>query len=195
MIFWIVQGLGCITTTIAIISFFQKEKWQIMLYMTVANALIAITYLIGDNVLGCIMVVGAVLRTSVYYYYSKKGKKPNIAVLISFELYCAVFAIIMWSGPASIFIVTNMAMLAYTTWQDDLLVLRISYIISSCLLITYDILVGAYTTALSEMVMIIGVSLSIIKYSKHKSSQKECESDISVVQELQENQINAQTIK
>ena len=165
-IFWIVQGLGVITVLLTIFSFFQKEKWKMMLFLSATNAVLIVTYILCNDLLGGLLVVGALIRTLVYFFYSKNNKRPEPIVMIMFEIYCIVLSIFMWKSPISLFMIINLVVVTYTTWQNDVRTLRFGYVFSSCLLLAYDILLGAYTTAISEVIMLVSVLASLLKYAK-----------------------------
>ena len=64
-IFWIVQILGLLSIILTIISFFQTVKWKMMLYLTATNAILVATYILCNDVLGGVLVAGALVRTIV----------------------------------------------------------------------------------------------------------------------------------
>lgn len=171
-IFWIVQILGLLSIILTIISFFQTVKWKMMLYLTATNAILVATYILCNDVLGGVLVAGALVRTIVYFYYSKLNKRPEPIVMLLFEIYCVVISILMWHGPITLLMIINLIIVTYTTWQNDVRILRIGYVLSSILLFVYDILLGAYATAVSEIIMLISVIISLVKYSK---VQKSCD--------------------
>ena len=172
MIFWIIQVLGLVTTTLTILSFFQKEKWKMMLFLTATNASMIATYILCGSLLGGLLVAGAMIRTIVYFIYSKSNKKPEPIVMIMFELYYVVISIVMWKTVVDLLMVINLVIVTYTSWQSDVKTLRFGYIFSSLLLIPYDAMLGAYTTILGEVVMLISVIYSLVKYSKVTKSSK-----------------------
>ena len=92
--------------------------------------------------------------------------------MLLFEIYCVVISILMWHGPITLLMFINLIIVTYTTWQNDVRILRIGYVLSSILLFVYDILLGAYATAVSEIIMLISVIISLVKYSK---VQKSCD--------------------
>lgn len=166
MVFWLVQILGIVTVLFTIFSFFQKEKWKMMLFMSATNVIMVATYILCGELLGGILVVGALVRTLVYFFYSKHNKRPEPIVMISFEIYCMVMSILLWDSAVDLLMIMNILVVTYTTWQNDVRILRLGYVFSSIMLITYDIMIGAYTTAISEVLMLISVVMSLIKYSK-----------------------------
>ncbi len=172
-IFWIIQALGFVTIILTILSFFQKEKWKMMLFLTLTNATMIATYILADSLLGGLLVAGALVRTIVYFYFSRNNKKPDAIVMIMFEIYYIVISIVMWNNSViDLFMIINLIIVTYTSWQNDVKTLRFGYIFSSLLLIPYDILLGAYATAVSEVIMLGSVIFSLIKYSKATKSSK-----------------------
>ena len=172
MVFWIVQVLGLVTVLLTIFSFFQKEKWKMMLLLSVTNAVMVTTYILCGQLLGGILVVGALIRTLVYFFYSKYNKSPEPIVMVLFEIYCMVISILLFSSPVDLLMIMNILVVTYTTWQNNMRILRFGYVFSSAMLITYDIMIGAYVTAISEVIMLISVIVSLIKYSKVTKSYK-----------------------
>ncbi len=170
--FWVVQALGIVSLICTCISFFFKEKWKMMIVLTVTNISLMTTYILCGSLLGGLLCVGALLRTLIFFFYSKKNKKPEPIVLIFFELYYIVLTVVMWNDPVDLFMLANLMIVTYTSWQDDMRILRFGYIASSLLLIPYDILLGAYTTILSEVTMLISVVIALIKYSMTTKSFK-----------------------
>ena len=162
--FLIVQIIGIFTIFITSISFFQKQKWKMMLCLMFTNVLLSVTYVLCGDLIGGLLVAGALLRTIIYFLYSKINKKPEPIVMVLFQMYNVIISVLFWKGITNLFIILNLLVVTYTTWQDDLTTLRLGYVISSVLLCTYDILLKAYTTSISEIIMLISVLVALIKY-------------------------------
>ena len=179
MIFWIVQGLGGLIVILTLLSFIQKEKWKMMLCLAATNACMIAVYILSGSLLGGLLVAGALVRTVVYFFYNKANMRPEPIIMILFEIYYVVISIIFWNNLIDLFMIINIALVTYTSWQKDVRVLRFGYIASSLLLIPYDILLGAYTTAASEVIMLVSVIYALIKYAKvtknfEKVAQRYC---------------------
>lgn len=173
MNFWIVQGIGVLTIILTILSFIPKEKWKMMLCFAATNITMIATYVLAGSILGGLLVAGALVRTFVYFYYSKSNKRPEPIVMIMFEIYYIVMSVIFWNNVVDLFMLVNLIVVTYTSWQKDVRTLRFGYIFSSLLLLPYDIILGAYTTAVSELIMLISVLYSLIKYAKVTKSSKD----------------------
>ncbi len=176
VVFWVVQALGVVTTLITVLSFSQREKWKMMLCLTATNISMIATYILCGSVLGGLLVTGAMVRTIVYFLYSRQNKKPEPIIMIMFELYYIIIAIIMLRNKFEVYellMLVNLIVVTYTSWQNDVRILRLGYIFSSLLLIPYDALLGAYSTILSEVLMLGSVAFSLIKYAKVTHSSED----------------------
>lgn len=73
---------------------------------------------------------------------------------------------------ADVFILINSLINTYTTWQDNVKVLKIGAVICSVFLILYDIFVGAYVYVISELLYGGAALLSILYKQKNKAPKK-----------------------
>lgn len=164
--FWLVQGLGVGVIALTMLSFLQKVKWKMMVCLVATNALMIAIYILCGSLLGGLLVTGALIRTIVYFLYNKSNKRPEPIIMILFEVYYIVVSIIFWESLYDFLMLINLVLVTYTSWQKDVRTLRMGYFLSSALLIPYDILLGAYTTAVSEVIMLISMVYSLVKYAK-----------------------------
>ena len=137
-----------------------------MVCLVATNALMIAIYILCGSLLGGLLVTGALIRTIVYFLYNKSNKRPEPIIMILFEVYYVVVSIIFWESLYDFLMLINLVLVTYTSWQKDVRTLRMGYFLSSALLIPYDILLGAYTTALSEVIMLISMVYSLVKYAK-----------------------------
>lgn len=171
--FWLVQGLGLGVILCTILSFFQKEKWKMMLCFAATNVFMIAVYILAGSLVAGLLVAGALVRTIVYFFYNRSNKRPEPIVMIMFEIYYVVIALVMWNSIYDLFMIINLIVVTYTSWQKDVRVLRFGYIFSSVLLIPFDILLGAYTTTASEVIMLFSVVYSLIKYARVTKSSED----------------------
>lgn len=147
-----------------------------MLFCMIYNILTLISYLLLGKYLGCILVGVLTLKSLVYYLFALKKLKPNIFVLIIFEISILVISIIFWNSWVDIFMIMNSLINTYFSWQDNVKHLKMSVVVCACLLILYDVFVGAYAYIVSE-VLYGGTALVslilMIKQSKKETKQIE----------------------
>lgn len=166
----IVQLVSIITLVVSIIGMLSKKKSSVLIWFTISNITVLFTYLLLGRFLGSLLVLGAALRTTVYYFYSRKEKKVPLALLVVFEIYFIVLSIILWQDIMDLFLLINLCLVSFTTWQDNMKILRLGYVVSSLLVITYSAGVGAYLNILTESLFLLANCFSLYKY--HFKKQK-----------------------
>ena len=172
----VAQILGIVAIVVSVLSMVFKKKATIMLFCMIYNILTLITYLLLGKYLGCILVGVLTLKSLVYYLFALKKLKPNIFVLIFFEVAIVVISIIFWDSWVDVFMIANSVINTYFSWQDNVVYLKISVVVCACLLVLYDIFVGAYSYIVSEVLyggtalvsLIIKLKQNSIKHIKHQ---------------------------
>lgn len=166
------QILGIIALVVAILSMLFKTKTKILLFCNLYNILNLISLLLLGQYLGCILVGIAIIKGVVFYFFARKNLKPSIYVLIIFEIIVIAVSIILWKSWYEIFMVINLIINMYATWQDNVIVLKIGVIICSILLILYDSFAGAYTYIIDDTFFCLSALYSILIYRKNKNTQQ-----------------------
>ena len=172
-IWWIAQGVGLIALIFTIFSFFQKEKFKIMLFNSITNASMIAVYALLNGYLAALLVGGALLKSLIYFYFNKRNKKPDTIVPVLFCIYYIVISIVMWDNWMSLLIVLDVLLVTYISWQNNVIVFKIGYFASSLLLLPFDIYIGAYTVALSELALLIQSLVGLPKFTKSSEVAKQ----------------------
>ena len=165
--------LGIIAIGVSVASMLLKKKSGIMLLCSIYNLLTLTSYLLLGKYLGCIIVGILTLKSLTYYFFSLKKLKPNIVVLIIFEISILLTSIILWSSWTDILILCSSIISTYSTWQDNVKFLKICVIICTAFLVAYDIFVEAYVYVISELLYGGAALLSLIYYKKGMKNEQE----------------------
>lgn len=168
----VAQILGIIAIVVSGLSMAFKSKQTIMLLCMIYNILTLITYLLLGKYLGCILVGVLTLKSLVYYLFALKKLKPNIFVLILFEVSILVISIVFWDSWIDLFIISNSLINTYFSWQDNVIHLKASVVLCACLLILYDVFVGAYAYIISEVLYGGTALISLILMLKQNKKEK-----------------------
>ena len=76
--FWIAQGIGVVTTVVAIMCLQLKNMTAILICQLAANTLAALSYLFNSEGLSGVGIsIIAVVQALVMFFYDKKGKRPH----------------------------------------------------------------------------------------------------------------------
>lgn len=164
--FWIIQGLGIVVLILTIVSFLQKEKWKMFICFSLTNAFLIPIYILSGSLLGGLLVAGAFIKSIFFAYSNAKNKRPSFELLSVFITYYILIAIVIDGSLKDMLLLSNLLVLSFTSWQNDLNLLRSGYVLSSILLAMYDVLLGAYTAGLSEIVMFVMALALIFRHRK-----------------------------
>jgi len=107
----------------------------------------------------------AAVRTIILIYYARKEKVAPfwLMLLMVLSQICAVA--VAWTGWISLALLIPMANI-YGQWQTDVKVTRVCVIIACTGFMTYCLVMGAYTNAVNEMILICSASIALWRYRK-----------------------------
>lgn len=173
----IAQYISLAATVFIVLGILGKQKATIMLWFSLYNVVILATYFMLGRYTGSILVFVTLLKSILFYILARKNIRPQIWILVLFEISYIVIPIFLWESATDIILIANLLLVTYLCWQSNIKLLKFGYILSSILLITYDILVGAYTTIIAEVVFLISTCISIYqlyhpKADKNKEENK-----------------------
>lgn len=171
----IAQYISLLATVFIVLGILSKKKSGIMLWFSLYNVVILITYFMLGRYTGSILVFVTLFKSILFYILAKKDIEPKLWILLIFEILYIVIPIILWDNVTDIILIVNLLLVTYLCWQSNLKLLRFGYIISTFLLVTYDILVGAYIVIIAEVVFLISTIISIVRDYHSRQNPKSTE--------------------
>lgn len=164
MTFIIAQCVSIFTIILTVLGLIFKSKWKTMICFMFVNLSMLITYFLLGRTLGALLVLGALIRTFVYFLFTYKNKQPKFYVMLIFVAYYLIVSIFLWKDVFDLFMLINLLVVTYTTRQENAGVFRIGYLCSSLLLVMYDIFVCAYVNIVAEVILLVYNIVQIYNY-------------------------------
>lgn len=185
----IAQYISLAATVFIVLGILGKQKATIMLWFSLYNVVILATYFMLGRYTGSILVFVTLLKSIFFYILARKNIRPQIWILVLFEISYIVIPIFLWESATDIILIANLLLVTYLCWQSNIKLLKFGYILSSILLITYDIIVGAYTTIIAEVVFLISTCISIYQlyHPKAEKNKEENKSTSTTEKQNEEN--------
>ena len=157
------HALGFISVALFFYSYQRTQKSKIMVIQTVATALGCIQYLLIGASSGFALNVVCIIRNFAFYY-REKNNKTGLVTPVAFAVAMAVVSCFSWEGIHSLLItfglVVNTVCMGICNAKD----FRKTILISSTLILVYNIFAFSYSGILSESISLISVVLGIIRY-------------------------------
>lgn len=162
MIFWIAQIFGILGLLAMLISLFQKEKTKMLFFVIFNGLFFSVEYLLLGAWAGMLSNMFGILRT---FTFMKKETNPNIDkiwVLISFICAYIIIGIISFDGKI-ISLLPIIAEIIYilVLWQESVKVIRLGTLIMVILWLIYDLIMMAYPSAITDLIVLITTIIAI----------------------------------
>ena len=147
-----------------IIAGLQKKKSLSLIFYLVNNVVLAALFFIFGKVSSGLICIIAIIRSIVFLLFSVKKLKPNIFVLITFEVVYLISTALTFENILDFIPMIGTMISCYTSWQDNTAIMRIGYIINPIFYTTYKIIIGAYIATITEIILLLSNLISLIYY-------------------------------
>ena len=156
--------LGFISVGLFFYSYQCTEKRKLMVIQTVATALSCVQYLLIGAFSGFALNIVCIIR-NLAFYYRDKYKRTDIVIPLFFAICMAVASIFSWEGIHSLLITLGLVVNTMCMGIFNAKDFRKTILISSSLILVYNIFAFSYSGILSESISLISVVIGIIRYS------------------------------
>ncbi|MBR3817664.1 MAG: YgjV family protein [Clostridia bacterium] len=155
--------LGFVSVGLFFYSYQRTQKRKIMIIQTVATALSCVQYLLIGALSGFALNIVCIIRNFTFYYRDKK-QGTDLASPILFALCMAVVSFFSWEGIHSLLITLGLVVNTICMGIFDAKKFRKTILISSSLILIYNIFASSYSGILSESISLVSVIIGIIRY-------------------------------
>lgn len=163
---------GLAAMILALLSFQQKKRRDIMLFQMSASLLFSTQlFLVGAVTGGCIDLISFV-RTLIFSNNEKKWAKSKLWLFL-FLGAITVTGALTWKDGWSVLPILGAWFSTLALWMKKEKQIRfISLFVGPCWLI-YDLVSGAYTGALNEVAAMTSIIIGIIRLDRKKTESRE----------------------
>ena len=168
VIYLIGQGFGILAVILGFISYQMKNSKTVLLFQISVCAVFSLHYLLIGAMSGFALNLLCLLR-NITYYFKGKWIIMDPFVTVFFTVIMGFVGVMSWQGYPSVFVIIGMMVNTVGMSFRDAQNMRKSILISSPLVILYDILVSSYGGILYESVVIVSSIVGIV-LSKQRTS-------------------------
>lgn len=164
----LVQFIGAIGYTLLALSYFKKEKKQILFMQIFAYIMFTIHYYLLSGFTGAICnLVGLVALITIYLFDKYKFKNKKIMAMI-FIILIILINVQTFQNIYSIFPMIASVIVIISFITDNEAAIREIGVISAVCWLIYAIVYKSYTGIVFEVITLIGVLAAVVKNSKNK---------------------------
>lgn len=160
------QICAVVSTVFLGLSYFAKNKRNIMLLCLIYCVFYGIHYLLLSAITGMLMTFISSIRNICFYTSAKKGRQNSHLSLIAFVLIGIFGMAFTYQNIFSIVSMCGNIISTYSVWQSSVFKYRVlSILVSICFLI-YAISIGSIFAILTETCLLIIEIICVYKYRK-----------------------------
>ena len=173
MKYYIAQGFGVLGLLVMIISLFQKDKDKMLKYVVFNGVFFGIEYLLLNAYSGMFSNFFGIGRTYVSKEKETNEKLNKWYILMFFIVGYIIIGLISFDGNY-ISLLPIIAELIYvvTLWQKSVKKIRLGTLIMVILWLIYDIMVKAYPSLITDLIVMTSTIVAIITKDILKKERK-----------------------
>lgn len=155
--------LGFISVGLFFYSYQRTQKRKIMLIQTVATALSCVQYLLIGAFSGFALNIVCIIRNFVFYFRDK-NQSTGLLTPVLFAVSMAIVSFFSREGTHSLLITMGLVVNTVCMGIFDAKDFRKTILVSSSLILVYNVFAFSYSGILSESISLISVIIGIIRY-------------------------------
>ena len=159
------QTLGIIATLITALSYQANTKNKLLFIQSVATLCTCISYLLLGATSGFALNIVCLIR-NVCFFFQKEGKTPFYISTSLFVVMMGILGAMSWQGPISLLIIVALAANTFFLSLGKPQMLRYSILVTSLMVLIYNIYVLAIGGILNESIAILSAFIGIIRFRK-----------------------------
>ncbi len=168
--------VGIIAFIFYILSVQQSNKEKLLKFQIIANIFYAVQYMLLGVYVAALMNFVSVARLTTFYRYNKNDKNIPVYSLIIFTILILAVGLSRFDknviGALAIFInlipIAITLLYTFSTWKNNMKVIRYVFTVSALLWMIYNFSVGAYASLLGNIFELSSGIVSIFRYRKTK---------------------------
>ena len=168
------QILGIVATVLTFFSYLANTKRRLLAIQTLSTSFTCLSFLFLGAATGFSLNIVCIVRNVIYYFTDQKSKLyyPATALL---AIAMIVLGCESWQGPISLFMIVALVLNTIFISLGNVQLLRKSILLSSSMVLVYNIFVFSIGGMASEMIAIIASIIGIIRYRNAKKQDAQGE--------------------
>lgn len=162
--FLLAQIIGLIGVIVNIVSIQLKNKKNILMLFLIANVLFGITFFLLKSYTGSVICLIAAIQTYINNIFVNNGKVLPKKLIILFILISAIAGFLSYKSIVDIMPVMSSVLYIFSIVQSNEKNIRLLTFLNMLLWSVFDIVVGAYTASISDIIFLISTIVAIYRY-------------------------------
>ena len=168
---YIIQGIGAIAYILLGISYYRKEKRQMLLTQIFSLLAFSIHYYLLNGITGAVCnIISMVMMTIIYFYDKNEKNNKKILVMIMIPV-LIIIALLSWENASSFLPILSSTIMLIAFLLENPNDIRIISVVSNLSWAIYGFIHKSYIAMLFETI-ILGVSIGAVFKNDKKQERK-----------------------
>lgn len=167
------QILRFLVVILIVVSTQLKKRGHILVCNILQNVVAIVSYFLLGLYPGCVMCTIAVIRSTIYFAYSRHKRPVPVWTLVLIEIAMIASAVTFWQNWFDAFLLAHHLLFSFASWQDNVVAFKAMFLICCAFLIVYDSLCKTYIYIATEVLNAGFAVLSIIMTNKKQKLQNQ----------------------
>ena len=168
IVYFVGQGLGIVAIALGFLSYQMKTREGLVLAQFATAICFVLHYLMIGAYSGMALNIISVIRNYVYCQLGKKGSVAKVWAVV-FSVIMGAIGILSWQNWYSIFVVLGLIINSYCMSFSNPQSIRKSILVTSPLVLIYDVLVLSVGGAVYESIAIISAVIGILRTKRKQA--------------------------
>lgn len=163
----ITQLIGIAAMFFSVFSFQMNKHKHIMIMQILATSLFGLQYFLLGAYTGMAVDIVATIRGIIFYNRDKKWAQSKLWIA-AFAVLFMISGIFTWQGASSLLVTAAMVLNTFSFSFTNPKLVRSTILISSPLMLIYDILTGSLGGVINEICVEISSVIGLLRYDLKK---------------------------
>ncbi len=168
IVYFVGQGLGIVAIALGFLSYQMKTREGLVFAQFATAICFVLHYLMIGAYSGMALNIISVIRNYVYFQLGKKGSVAKVWAVV-FSVIMGAIGILSWQNWYSIFVVLGLIINSYCMSFSNPQSIRKSILVTSPLVLIYDVLVLSVGGAVYESIAIISAVIGILRTKRKQA--------------------------
>lgn len=170
ILYYIGQALGIVAVILGFINYQVKTREQVLYVHIATTVCFTLHYMLIGAYSGMAMNFVGIIRNVVFYFAGKNGK-INKAWPVSFAVIMGIMGVLSFEDWYSVLAILGLVINSYAMSFSNPNNIRKSILITSPLVLAYDVLVSSVGGAIYEGMVIVSSVIGLIRFRKGENNE------------------------
>jgi L-amino acid N-acyltransferase YncA len=157
------QIIGAIAFIVYLFSYWQKDRQKLLMLSIVECVFFAAQYFLLRSVTGGIINIIGIVRSAAFMRKDNNKFFSSYAMPAIMHLLYTLNCVFTWTGLITLIPTIASYLKCHSLWQNNSKIIRIYSIPIQFLWLFYGIYLGSYVSIVSQIILIISISIAIVR--------------------------------